>query len=229
MTSAVETSTSAPLQRPARVLIVDDHPIVRQGYAQLIGNQPDMEVCGFAATENEALLQVKQTPPDLAVIDITLKDSYGISLIQRIHTLSSDVRMLVVSAHDENLFAERVLEAGALGYINKQEATDRLIQGIRSVLKNEIYVSEGMTRRLIRRRLHGKDSEPGSLLESLSNREFEVFQLIGQGMATRQIASHMHLSPKTIERYKENLKEKLHLSSATELVQRATRWILQQE
>jgi len=213
--------------RPARVMVVDDHPIVRQGYAQLIGGEPDLEVTGTAESQNEALALMKANPPDLALVDITLKNSHGIELIKEIKKRFPQVAVLVISAHAENLFAERALEAGALGFINKQEATQKLLEGIRSVLDGDIYLSEAMTRRLVQRQIRGSVPVVGSAVSALSDRELAVFQLIGQGQGTRQIASQMHLSPKTIERYKENIKHKLEIDNATELVQYATRWVLE--
>jgi DNA-binding NarL/FixJ family response regulator len=210
-----------------RILIVDDHPIVRQGYAQLIGNQPDFEVCGVAASEQEALDEIARSHPHLAIVDISLKNSSGIELIETIHARHPDVKVLVASAHDENLFAERALEAGALGYINKQEATDRLIEGIRQVLDDEVFVSEEMTHRLLRNRVGDSKKPDLQPIQKLTNRELQVFEMIGHGETTQRIANRLGLSHKTIERYKENLKRKLNLANATELVQQATRWVLE--
>jgi DNA-binding NarL/FixJ family response regulator len=210
----------------AQILIVDDHPIVRQGYVQLIRDQPDMEVCGSAASETEALEELQRCQPHLAVVDISLKDSHGIVLIKQIRRTYRDVKVLVVSAHDESLYAERALEAGASGYINKQEATDKLIEGIRSVLHDRVFLSEEMTCRLLHIRVNNCHSSDKPSIDTLTNREIEVFERIGHGETTRQIADRLQLSPKTIERYKENIKHKLRLANATELVRQATRWVL---
>lgn len=211
-----------------RILIVDDHPIVRQGYSQLIGNQPDLEVCGAVDNEVEALKLAQINKPSLVIVDITLKDSNGIELVKELRMQNCRAKILVISAHDENLYAERALDAGALGYINKQEATERLIDAIRCVLAGEVYVSEQITRRLLKRRVSGKDSKSGeSGIATLTDRELQVFEMIGHGKTTKQIASQLCLSPKTIERYKENVKRKLDIANATELVQRATRWVLE--
>lgn len=211
-----------------RILIVDDHPIVRQGYEQLIGTQADLEVCGWAATADEAFKQAKATGPALAIVDITLKDSNSVELIKQLQTRHPNLKVLVVSAHDETLYAERALEAGALGYINKQEALDRLIEAIRDVLAGDVYVSERITRRLLKRRVSGaKQQEEKPQIESLTDRELEVFEMVGHGQSTKQIAARLHLSPKTIERYKENIKGKLGIGNSTELVQQATRWVLE--
>jgi DNA-binding NarL/FixJ family response regulator len=214
---------------PARILIVDDHPIVRQGYTQLIGNQPDLEVCGFAESEEEAIRQVKAVQPDLAVIDLALKDSHGIELIKQLAPRKPPVKMLVVSAHDENLFADRALDAGALGYINKQEATEHLIDGIRTVLAGEVYLSDRMTKQLLKRRVaHTQSASPGqSPIALLTDRELEVFQFIGEGLSSKQIADKMFLSRKTVDRYRENIKGKLDLKHSAQLVQRATQWVLE--
>lgn len=212
----------------ARILIVDDHPIVQQGYSQLIGNQDDLDVCGVAGSGQEALEQMAQTNVDLAIVDISLKDSSGIELVKQIKQRHSRTRILVISAHDENLFAERALEAGALGYINKQEAIDKLIEALRRVLAGEVYVSEHITRRLLKNRVDNRQpSAQVTTLEKLTDRELQVFQMIGHGQSTKKIAGQLHLSPKTIERYKENIKRKLELQNSTELVQRATRWVFE--
>jgi DNA-binding NarL/FixJ family response regulator len=212
-----------------RILIVDDHPIVRQGYAQLIGDHRDLEVCGFASTEQEALALCRERMPHLVIIDITLKEGHGIELIKQLVSRDVGVKILVISAHDEKIFAERALEAGALGYINKQEATDELIDGIRAVLAGDVYLSEQMSKRLLKRRVGNRKSNSVDVasFDQLTDRELEVFQLIGKGLTTRRIADQLQLSPKTIERYRENIKHKLNLANATELLQRATRWSLE--
>jgi DNA-binding NarL/FixJ family response regulator len=214
---------------PARILIVDDHPIVRQGYAQLIGNQPDLEVCGFADSEEEGIRQVKALKPDLVVIDLALKDSHGIELIKRLAPRKPPVKMLVVSAHDENLFADRALDGGALGYINKQEATEQLIDGIHTVLAGDVYLSQRMTKQMLQRRVgHAPSASPDqSPIALLTDRELEVFQFIGEGLRSKEIADKMFLSRKTIDRYRENIKSKLNLSHGAQLVQRATQWVLE--
>jgi DNA-binding NarL/FixJ family response regulator len=224
-----ERGLSDKINAPARILIVDDHPIVRQGYSLLIGNQPDLEVCGFAESEDEALRQVEAMQPDLVVIDLALKDSDGIELIKRLAPRDPSVRMLVVSAHDENLFADRALDAGALGYINKQEATERLIDGIHTVLAGEVYLSQRMTKQLLKGRVgRAKSARPDqSSIALLTDRELQVFRFIGEGLSSQQIADKMFLSRKTIDRYRENIKGKLSLNHSSQLVQRATQWVLE--
>ena len=210
-----------------RILIVDDHPLVRSGFAQLIGDCPDLEVCGEAGDMAEALDQVETTQPDLAIIDLSLAGGSGLDLIERIKSRNKDILMLVASMHDESLYAERVLSAGARGYINKQEAQDRIIQAIRTVLSGKVYLSQAMTERM----LSGMVDADGNKrdIESLSNRELQVFELIGQGVATSQIAEQLNLSIKTIETHQAHIKKKLGLSSAHELTQRAIRWVMEQE
>ena len=212
---------------PARVLIVDDHPIVRKGYALLIGNQQDLQICGEAASKDEAIDQVGKTSPHLLIVDIRLKDSDGIDLIKQLKSQRPHVRILVVSALDEDLFAERAIQAGALGYMNKEEATENLIEAIRTVLRGELYLSERTTKRLLRRRVGCDLAGATSPIQALTDRELFVFRLIGQGLSTRRIAAEMQLSAKTIERYRENIKAKLELADATELVRRATQWVLE--
>ncbi len=211
----------------AKILIVDDHPIVRQGYSQLIGNHDELAVCGFAATEADAMQKVESTEPSLVVVDISLQEGHGIELIKRIRSQFPAVRILVISAHDETLFAERALEAGAMGYINKQEATDKLIDGIRNVLADEVYLSPQMTKRLLRRRVGGPAQLEPSRIGTLTDRELEVFALVGKGHSVKAIAAKLELSPKTVERYRENIKNKLGIANATELIQRATQWVLE--
>jgi DNA-binding NarL/FixJ family response regulator len=210
-----------------RILIVDDHPLVRTGFAQLISDEPDLEVCGEAADEAEALQLVAATAPDLVIIDLSLAGGSGMNLIERIKAHHSDVSMLVASMHDESLFAERVLAAGALGYLNKQEAPSNIIRAIRRVLDGKVYLSDELTERLLDG-LTGAAKTPGqSPMQRLSNRELEVFELIGRGMTTGKIADHLKLSIKTIETHRENIKKKLQLASGQELTRRAMHWLLE--
>jgi len=210
-----------------RILVVDDHPLVRAGLAQLISDEPDLEVYGEAADETEALQQVAASLPDLVIIDLSLAGGSGIDLIGRIKAHHSDICMLVVSMHDESLFAERVLAAGALGYLNKQEAPNNIIKAIRQVLDGKVYLSEELTERLLGG-LTGDPKAPGlSPMQRLSNRELEVFELIGRGMTTGKIADHLKLSIKTIETHRENIKKKLQLDSGQELTRRAMHWYME--
>ncbi len=210
-----------------RILIVDDHPLVRAGFAQLIGDCPDLEVCGEAADMAEALRLIDNDCPDLAIIDLSLAGGSGLDLIEHIKSRDQNILMLVASMHDETLYAERVLTAGARGYINKQEAQDSIIRAIRQVLSGKVYLSEAMTERLLSGMVDARDEKRD--IERLSNRELQVFELIGQGVPSGQIASQLNLSIKTIETHQAHIKKKLGLGSAHELNQRAIRWIMDQE
>lgn len=212
--------------RKYRVLIVDDHPIVREGLAQLIAHEPDIEVCGGAEDVSEAIEQVKATDPHLVVVDISLKESNGIDLISRLKAHHKGIKMLVWSMFDEKLFAERALRAGALGYISKQESIDEVVDAIHQVLRGEIYLSPSMTGRLLHR-VRGGSALAEDPVAGLSNRELAVFEMIGEGLTTKQIARKLHLSPKTIEAHREKIKAKLRLANAAELSRRAVQWVLE--
>ncbi|MCH7882177.1 MAG: response regulator transcription factor [Proteobacteria bacterium] len=209
-----------------RILIVDDHPLVRTGFAQLIGDTPDLEVCGEASDMAEGLKQVGALKPDLAIIDLSLAGGSGLDLIKHIKARDYSTLMLVASMHDETLYAERVLAAGARGYINKQEAQDKIILAIRQVLSGKVYLSERMTERLLAGMVSGSNNKRD--IEALSNRELQIFDLIGQGMSVSKMAKHLNLSVKTIETHQTHIKKKLGLSSAHELTHRAIRWLLEQ-
>ncbi len=210
----------------ALILIVDDHPLVRAGFAQLIGDTYDLEVCGEAGTMSEALELTANLKPDLAIIDLSLADGSGLDLIEHLKAKDEGTRMLVASMHDETLYAERVLAAGARGYVNKQEAPDKIVLAIRQVLDGKVYLSERMTERLISHMVNGKPEKRD--LDSLSNRELQVFEMIGEGVSTGKMAEHLNLSIKTIETHQSRIKKKLGLTSAHELTHRAIRWVLEQ-
>ncbi len=210
----------------SRILIVDDHPLVRTGLAQLIGDCPDLEVCGEAGDMAEALKLVASTRPDLAIIDLSLAGGSGLDLIERIKARHKAVLMLVASMHDETLYAERVLAAGARGYINKQEAQDRIIQAVRQVLAGKVYLSQQMTERMLSGMVDARAERRD--IDTLSNRELQVFELIGRGVTSGQIAERLNLSTKTIETHQARIKKKLGLGSAHELTQRAIRWVMEQ-
>jgi DNA-binding NarL/FixJ family response regulator len=222
---AKENSTTPA--RTVRVLIVDDHPIVREGFVQLISQQPDLDVCGHAETVTDALRITGQTRPHLAIVDIMLADGNGIELIKRLKAEHPQVKVLAVSAHDETMYAERSLRAGALGFVNKREVAANLIAAIRRVLSGDIYLSERMSGRVLRRASASTQSLEQDPVESLTNRELEAFELVGRGLTTHNIAKHMGVSPKTVERYKENIKRKLNLAHSVELLQHATRWAME--
>jgi DNA-binding NarL/FixJ family response regulator len=210
-----------------KILIVDDHPVVREGLALRINSQPDLEVCGEAVDVAGALQFLQKTMPDLVIIDISLRSSHGIDLIKQIKAKDENIKMLVSSMHDESLYAERSLRAGALGYINKREMPEMVVDAIRQVLSGRVYLNPEMTNRMLQRNV-GQVSDPTrSSIESLSDRELEVFEAIGNGMTTRQVASILHLSVKTIETYREKLKAKLNLVTGAELSRCAVLWVLQ--
>ena len=214
-------------KKAVKILIVDDHPIVREGLAARIARQPDLEVCGEAEDVNDAFEKVKATDPDLVVIDLSLKSGSGLDLIKKIKARSDRIKMLVSSMHDETLYAERALRAGAMGYINKQEMSEKVLEAIRQVLEGKMYLSPQMTERLLQRAVGTTPQLTQSPIETLSNRELEIFQMIGNGLATRQIATELHLSVKTVETHRENIKSKLNLSSSTELTREAVQWVLE--
>ena len=209
-----------------KILIVDDHPLVRTGFAQLIGDCPDLEVCGEAGDMAEALKQIDATNPDLAIIDLSLAGGSGLDLIEHIKSRDKDILMLVASMHDETLYAERVLAAGARGYINKQEAQESIIHAIRQVLAGKVYLSQQMTDRLLSGMVDANNEKRD--IDALSNRELQVFELIGRGVSTSQMAGQLNLSTKTIETHQAHIKKKLGLGSAHELTQRAIRWVMEQ-
>ena len=207
-----------------RVLIVDDHPMMRQGLAQLIDNEPDLSVAAEADTGGQGLDIVVGQKLDLAVLDISLPDKNGLELIKDIRSVRPELPILIVSMHDEALYAERVLRAGARGYIMKQEGGKKLLQAIRQVLTGQIYVSEKMSARILETFSGRRPEETASPVARLSDREFEVFQLIGQGKGTKEIADHLKLSVKTVEVHRAKIKEKLSINTATDLVRYAVRW-----
>ena len=215
-------------KKRARVLIVDDHPAVREALAMRIGLQSDLEVCGEAADLSEALRLVADTQPDVAVIDISLKTGCGIDLIKRIKDRNDTVRMLVWSTHGESLYAERALKAGALGYINKDQATNKIVEAIRRVREGKVYLSDAMVETMLHRTVGGgREEVTRSPLDALADRELEVFRLIGQGVKTAEIAERLHLSVKTIETYRDRIRAKLDLSDGTALAHFATKWMLE--
>jgi DNA-binding NarL/FixJ family response regulator len=210
---------------PKKVLIVDDHPMMREGLAQLIGNDPGLEVCGDAGDAQEALEKIASLKPDLVLTDITLPGKNGLELIKDIQALHPGVLVLVLSMHDETLYVERVLRAGGRGYIMKEEGGKKIAQAIRQVLDGQIYVSEKMSAKILEIFSGHGANVAASPVETLTDREFDVFQLIGQGLATKQMADKLHLSTKTIEVHRANIKAKLGLGSMAELIRYAVRWV----
>jgi len=220
-----QSSTAAKPSPPKKkVLLVDDHALMRQGLELLVNQQPDLEVCAQAETVHQAMEAIKAHPPDIVVTDITLKESNGIELIKDIRIHWPDMLVVVLTMHNETFYAERVLRAGARGFVTKSEPPTNVLAAIRAVLTGQIYVSEKLASQMIGK-LTGKNMEPGGLLlDKLSDREFEVFELIGQGMEVRQIASQLHLSIKTVETHRDNIRKKLDLDSSTDLLKYALQW-----
>jgi len=208
-----------------RILIVDDHPIFRRGLAQLINQENDLCVCGEADNYHGALKAVDELKPAMVIVDITLKDMSGIDLIKEIRKINKAVTTLVISMHDESLYAERAFRAGAKGYVMKQEASESIVQAIRQVRSGGIYASQKMTELILSRFVEGPKDMAESPLQALTDREIEVFQLIGEGLGISEIGLRLHLSVKTIGTYRERIKEKLNLKNSTELLRYALNWV----
>jgi DNA-binding NarL/FixJ family response regulator len=201
---------------------------VREALALRIGRQPDLKVCGEAADMSEALRLIADTEPDVAVVDISLTTGNGIDLIKQIKDHNDHIRILVWSMHSESLYAERAIRAGALGYINKDEATDRIVEAIRRVLAGKVWLSEAMTERLLQRTAgSARDEVTRSPVQALADRELEVFRLIGAGVKTAEIAEQLHLSVKTVETYRDRIRQKLDLADGTKLADYASQWVLE--
>lgn len=223
MAAKMQPKISQPDKRG--VLIVDDHPIVRQGLTQLIDQEPDLHVCGQAEDAYQAMRAIRELTPDMVVVDISLKQTSGIELIKDIKVQYPSLPVLTLSMHDEGIYAERALRAGAKGYIMKQEATEKVVTAIRRVLAGEVYVSEGMAAKMVSKLVAGPAEAGGSPVDRLSDRELEVFRLIGVGYGTREMAEKLHLSIKTIETYRAHIKEKLDLVDTNELLRTAITWV----
>jgi DNA-binding NarL/FixJ family response regulator len=209
-----------------RMLIVDDHEMLRQGMRLMLEQQPDLEVAAEAADEAAAIRQYRVVRPDIVIIDISLKTGNGIDLIKRIKAVDSAARILVYSMHDEQVYAERALRAGAMGYVTKVKPAHAMLQGIRDVLRGKLHFSEDLTQRVLERAAANEPISQTSAVDHLSDRELEVFEMIGRGLTTRAIADRLHLSPRTVDTYRERLKSKLVLANAAELHYRAIQWVL---
>src|ERR1700733_6197413 len=207
-----------------RILVVDDHPIVRQGLALLINRESDLVVCGEAEEAMGAMHVLTSSRPDVLIVDISLNGPDGLDLLKNIRTTHPSLPVLILSMHDESIYAERALRAGANGYIMKQEATERVLIAVRRILNGEIYVSDRIANKMLQHYITGSGSLRSSSISDLSDRELEVFRLIGEGHGTRQIAKELHLSIKTVESYQAHIKDKLSLRSARELMQHAIQW-----
>jgi DNA-binding NarL/FixJ family response regulator len=220
------TRNQSNQSRRNRIFLIDDHPIVRQGLTMLIDREADLEVCGDAQGASTALsaLSASGCEPDLIVLDISLNGPDGLDLLKTIRLKDAHVPVLVLSMHDEATYAERALRAGANGYIMKQEAAEKVLIAIRRILSGEVYLSERLTNKMLQQIVRGSDPSKNSPISKLSDRELEIYRLIGSGHGTRQIADELHISVKTVESYQAHIKIKLSLRSARELVQHAIEW-----
>jgi DNA-binding NarL/FixJ family response regulator len=227
MTPVTKRPESCPADK-LKVFVVDDHPIVRQGLAQLINREPDLTVCGEAQEAASALHSISIEKPDILIVDISLVGPDGLELVKNIRLRYPSLPVLILSMHDESIYAERALRAGANGYIMKHEAAERVLGAVRQVLNHEVYVSERVASRLLHHYINGSPTAGQSPLADLSDRELEVFRLIGEGHSTRAIAEELHLSIKTVESYQAHIKEKLSLKNGRELVQHAIQWAMKE-
>jgi DNA-binding NarL/FixJ family response regulator len=227
MISTLKTQSPAAAKR--RILVVDDHPIVRQGLALMLNREADLVVCGEAEDANGAMLVVTSAHPDVLILDISLNGPDGLDLLKTIRTTHPTLPVLILSMHDESIYAERALRAGANGYIMKQEATEKVLVAVRRILTGEIYVSDRVANKLLKHYITGSGSLRNSSIADLSDRELEVFRLIGEGHSTRQIAEELHISVKTVESYQAHIKEKLSLRSSRELMQHAIQWSMNEK
>lgn len=224
---AAKKQARKPPPRKKRVLIVDDHPVVRHGFAQRINMEPDLEVCAAVATAHEAFALIDSLQPDVALVDISLEDGNGLDLIKDVRSRGDKVKILIVSSHDESVHAERCIRAGAHGYLQKNMAIDEIVLAIRRVLDDKYYLSERINSQVLNHILSGSNGTDNGGVKSLSDRELQVYQLLGQGMTVSQIADKLFLSPKTVETYRGHLKRKLKLSSSYELSHHAVQWVLE--
>ena len=227
MTKTTKNPAVAITQR--QVFIVDDHPITRRGLTQLINNEPDLKVCGESDNAITGLEDIKRIKPDIVLVDITLPRRSGLMLVKDIRLWVPSTYVLALSMHDESLYAERVLRAGGHGYIMKNEGGDKLLQAIRRVLDGVTYVSEGISRKIVDTFAGRRKDSGNSTVGHLTEREFEVFQLLGQGLPTAEIGKRLHLSPKTVDSHRLHIKEKLQLHSLPELMRYAVRWAATEE
>ena len=220
--------TEDPIKKK-RILVVDDHPVFRHGIASLIGNEPDLTVCGEAANSPSALEAMRRLKPDAALIDISMPGANGIELIKLMKAEQPRLPLLILSIHDESLYALRALRAGASGYVMKAEALDFVLTALRKVLTGEVYVSPRFSERLIFKAVHSLEGGMGSPVDKLSDRELEVLQLLGRGFGTREVASELNLSIKTVETHRAHIKEKLGFKDASEMVRFAIDWVSQSQ
>lgn len=211
-----------------KIAIIDDHPLIREGLCALISRQPDLEVCGEADDVATGVSLVESTRPDVAIIDISLRDGNGLDLIRRIHTGRPEIRMLVASMYEEDLYAERALRAGAHGYIRKSEAAGQIPAAIRRIVAGQMHFSDRIAARLMQQATNSRPTPRETAIAALSDRELEIFKLIGEGLTTAQIAAKLHRSVKTIETHRQRMKIKLQLETTAELNREALHWMLEQ-
>ena len=222
------TANEIPRPVQKRIMVVDDHPMTRNGIADWIRREQDLSVCAEAQNAEQALDAVSKSKPDLVLTDITLPGKSGLELIKDLRAMQPDLPVLVISMHDESLYAERVLRAGARGYIMKHESGDDIIRAIRRVLSGKLYVSEQMSARILEGVSGRQPATQYAVIKHLTDRELEVFQLIGQGLSTQQVASKLHLSAKTVDAHRASIKDKLEIKGVTELISYAARWVVQE-
>jgi DNA-binding NarL/FixJ family response regulator len=225
----MSTKPKEEAARKTRIFLVDDHPIVREGLSMMMNREPDMMVCGEAEEATGALQAISAAKPDFVIVDISLSGPDGLDLLKSIRARYPNLPVLILSMHDESIYAERALRAGANGYIMKQEATEKVLVAVRQILTQKVYVSDRIANRMLQRYIKGSVSEGQSPISELSDRELEVFRLIGEGHGTRKIAEELHLSVKTVESYQAHIKEKLSLKNGRELVQRAIQWTISED
>jgi len=212
------------IETKTQILLVDDHPVVRDGLTTIINHERNLNVCGGADDAHQALKAIGDLKPDVVVVDISLKNSDGIELTKSIKAKYTTLPVIILSVHDESVYAERALRAGARAYLMKEVVSENIVKAIRTVLKGEIYVSDAISKKFLHKVAGDKTDKTKTSIENLSDREFEIFRLIGDGLKASQIAKKLHLSVKTVETYRGRLKEKLNLDSASELLQYAIKW-----
>lgn len=215
-------------KRVARVLIVDDHPMVRRGFAELISHERDLMVCGEADGFADAVEAARGSNPDLAIVDIALKDCSGLELVKQLRSQHPELKMLVCSMHDETVYAERALHAGAMGYVSKEQGAGDVVEAIRQVLADRVYLSADMAERILHRARGGEAALHVSPVSNLTDRELEIFELFGKGLSAGDISARLHISTKTVDAHRQKIKRKLDFKSSSELVQHAVQWVLEE-
>ncbi|MEF8795409.1 MAG: response regulator transcription factor [Salinivenus sp.] len=206
------------------VYLVDDHPAIREAIRDTIESTIDMEICGETSSSDEAFRDIEEHRPDVAVVDISLNDAHGLDLVQNVRSQYPEVRMIVFSMYDENVYAERAIRAGAAGYLMKSEPTKNIVEAVRSAHDGEVYLSRKMSSRILNKVAMGRTSEPSFAIDELTDREMAVFQMLGQGYSVQEIQDRLSLSRKTIETYRRRAKEKLGFDTVSELLQYAVQW-----